>query len=135
MTSFLTTRALPILAAATLVCSGAYADELHLDNGDRISGTLVRLTPEMCTFETAYGGTLDIEPGRITRLVTTESVAVRLEGGDRVVGFIDLDPNGSLFVHSARFGVLRLEMTEVTAVSRDPDSPPAPGEQEPPGMD
>lgn len=114
-----------VLFAATLTCLPALAsaDELHLKNGDRITGRLVSLTPDLCVFETPYAATLRVEPVNVSRLTTTEPVVFNLNGGDRLIGTIDALGQGRLFIKSERFGDLTLSLEEVAEVSRDLDAP------------
>jgi hypothetical protein len=114
---------LPVLCSALLLSHAALADELLLRNGDKITGTLLSLSPTLCTFTTDWQKTLQIKPGDIAQLSTTQPVAIDLHTGDRLVGIAFLEENGSLHVQSKRFGSRVLEMHEVAGVSSDLTAP------------
>lgn len=46
----------------------AWADEVHLLNGDRLSGTILKMEEGLLTLQTDYGGEIKIEWGKVQRL-------------------------------------------------------------------
>ena len=55
------------------------ADQLHLKNGDRLSGTVVSKRGNTLTFNTAYAGELKIDWDEVAQLDTDEKVDVMLK--------------------------------------------------------
>lgn len=59
--------------------STAHADEIHLKNGDRLTGTVISKRGNTLTFSTAYAGELRIDWDEVAQLVTDEAVDVMLK--------------------------------------------------------
>jgi len=74
-------RSQHLVAALTLVVAlvtaPASADEIQLQNGDRITGTIVRLVSGTLTFKTA-GGDLNIPWATITSITSTQTLRVTI---------------------------------------------------------
>lgn len=81
---------LPALLAPT----SAAADEVHLDNGDRLTGTVVSLADDELTLETAWGGTLTVDWGRVVAVVSDAPMTVVLEDGLRASGTLRPEAGG-----------------------------------------
>ena len=65
----------------SLVPQGALADEVILDNGDRISGSLVKADGKHLTIKTAYAGEVKINWQSIATVTAAEPVEVLLSSG------------------------------------------------------
>ncbi len=70
----------------TLICSilfsvSAGADEVFLKNGDRLSGTIVRLTDGKLVFTSNATGEITLDAAHIQTLATTDPVRVHLRDG------------------------------------------------------
>ena len=63
------TRILPAFAglALLLICSGAYADEVTMDNGDVVSGEVLVLKDGKLTIKTPYNDSLEIAWGSVRK--------------------------------------------------------------------
>ena len=74
----------PILAllALLLLPALAIADEIQLQNGDRITGTLVRMTGGNLTFKTT-GGDITVPWNTVTSLTSTMTLRVRVTSQGR----------------------------------------------------
>jgi putative salt-induced outer membrane protein YdiY len=68
--------------------SSASADEVRLENGDRITGELVRLEDDQLTFKTDYAEALKIDWGQVVLLQTDSPVPVLLQDGTILEGRI-----------------------------------------------
>lgn len=91
-----TTASLLLLAALLLLASPGVADEVILENGDRLTGTTLGLTDGHLRFETAYAGKLSIDWASVARLTTREPLAVVLDDDTEVVGSIRSPEDGRL---------------------------------------
>lgn len=84
------------LAALLLVCGAtlhpAAADEVRLTNGDRLTGTAVRLADGKLTFKTDYAGEIGLDWGQVVALATDEPVRVVLADGTRIEGTLSPAP-------------------------------------------
>jgi putative salt-induced outer membrane protein YdiY len=65
----------------------AIADELHLSNGDVISGQLIRLEEDVLRFKTIYAGEIDVSWPEVTNLITDNPLKVILSDGTVLEGF------------------------------------------------
>ena len=64
------------------------ADEVVLDNGDRITGELVRLEEGQLVFKTDYTGEITIQAERVSRLSTEKPVETTLLDGSSRKGMV-----------------------------------------------
>jgi putative salt-induced outer membrane protein YdiY len=94
--------ALVAWANLVLTCaSPALADEIVLANGDRLSGTIVRKETDKLVLKTTYAGELNVDWADIRRISTDEPVTVYLENGNRLIGTLHSDADGSVVVSAA----------------------------------
>jgi putative salt-induced outer membrane protein YdiY len=75
-----------IVAVGCLFTSTALADTVTLLNGDRLSGTLVRLETQTLWLKTAYAGTLKLPWAQVDQIETDAPVRVRLADGTELDG-------------------------------------------------
>jgi putative salt-induced outer membrane protein YdiY len=74
-----------ILAALPAAAFSAYADEIRLLNGDRISGEIVTKAADTLTVRTQYAGEIDIRWSDVSSVSTTAPIDIMLEGADEPV--------------------------------------------------
>ncbi len=70
-----------LLATGGVHAEEAPADEIVLQNGSRIIGTVTGTRDGVVTIETEFAGTLEIDQSRIVSLVNDEPVVMKLEDG------------------------------------------------------
>ncbi len=68
-----------MLVAALAAASMAAADTVHLDNGDRLSGTVESVKDGVVSLVTEYAGTVVVDQSRVTAIETEMPRAVKLE--------------------------------------------------------
>ncbi len=66
--------------------SKAGADEIILENGDRLSGKVVSIIDQLLTLETAYSDPIKIKVDQIRRITSDDPVEVHLTGGEVMKG-------------------------------------------------
>jgi putative salt-induced outer membrane protein YdiY len=82
-------RAIYILICALWIgAASASADEVWIENGDRITGELVRLEAKQLIFKTDYAEALEIDWEKVVLLQTDNPVSVTLQDGTIVEGRI-----------------------------------------------
>ena len=69
-----------------LLAAGAAADEVHLKNGNRLSGTIIGLSEGKLMLETDFAGRLSIDWSRVERIESESPIEVVLADGTRVKG-------------------------------------------------
>jgi putative salt-induced outer membrane protein YdiY len=78
----------------------ALADEAHLANGDKITGTIVMKDDQVLVIRTDYAGELKIRWADVVRLQSNDPVWVYLQDGTRMRGRLVLDQERRLVVDS-----------------------------------
>ena len=63
------------------------ADQLHLSNGDVITGTLTRMEENKLIFKTSYAGEISINWAEVINLITDDPIKVFLSDGMVLEGF------------------------------------------------
>jgi putative salt-induced outer membrane protein YdiY len=90
--------------------AGAAADEVHLQNGNRLSGTIVGLSEGKLALETDFAGRISIDWGRVERIQTEAPIEVVLVDGTREKGTA---------APGAASGRMELRLTPTTAAPLD----------------
>jgi putative salt-induced outer membrane protein YdiY len=76
--------------------TAVFSDELHLKNGDRITGKVITMKDGIITFETSYAGELKIDWDQVTELKTEKSIAVLLNNDTRLKGVAEPGEDGTV---------------------------------------
>lgn len=76
----------------------ARADTVLLENGDRLSGTVVRLEEDTLTLKTSYSEPILIEAQSIVGIETDESVTLHLKEGETIQGRLSSTDAGGIAV-------------------------------------
>ncbi|MHC4220807.1 MAG: DUF481 domain-containing protein [Planctomycetota bacterium] len=69
------------LLSASFLTGSIYADEVLLNNGDRLTGRIVQLTEAKMIFKTDMAGQITIDLSNIETFMTSEPVKVNLKDG------------------------------------------------------
>ena len=113
-----------LAAAGWLASASALADTVSLTNGDRLSGTVVRLEADALWLDTPYAGKLKLPWKAVNRIETDAPVRVRLDDGTALDGQLLAADDGRLRI---RVGSLAesapLPLDRVAAINppRHPD--------------
>lgn len=83
-----------------LVISAANADEIVLANGDRLTGKVVRKETDVLVLNTSYAGDLNIRWADIRRITTEAPITVYFEDGNRLIGTLRSEDDGSVIITS-----------------------------------
>ncbi|HVY06254.1 MAG TPA: DUF481 domain-containing protein [Burkholderiales bacterium] len=86
------------LFALPMCC--AFADEVVLVNGDRLTGKVVRKESAVLVFNTKYAGDVNIAWSEIARLNTEAPVKAYFEDGNRLTGTLSSDEDGTIVITS-----------------------------------
>lgn len=88
----------PLLCA--LATNSAVADSVTLNNGDKISGTLVEQTGDELVLDTGYAGKLKIKRSAVASVTTDKPVRIELQDGQQLDGLLASDEQGNLVVQA-----------------------------------
>lgn len=123
------TRRLSMLAlafAAAALSASAWGDTLYVQNGDRLTGTLVQVEGGIVAFDTEYAGELAVQQGQVRGIVTESSYAVRLGPGEIVTGRFLVREGEQLLILDG--SSMPLSVPAILAVARDASSLDAAGD-------
>jgi putative salt-induced outer membrane protein YdiY len=88
---------LPLCALTT---NSAIADLLILNNGDRISGTLIEQNIDEIVLDTGYAGKLKIKRNAVVSVTTEQPLRIQLKDGQQLDGILLGDEQGNLVVQT-----------------------------------
>jgi putative salt-induced outer membrane protein YdiY len=77
-----------IIVLSTAVLSPAAADEIVLDNGDRLTGRIIAVKDGILTLETSYSEPIKITFSSVREMTSTQPVALHLDSGEVIKGTI-----------------------------------------------
>ena len=90
-----------VIALPLFFIGGTSADEIILENGDRLTGTVVQMGSDTLTLDTEYSPPIEIRKGKIKSISTVAPVDVRLKEGETLKGVIRTETDGRLMVESS----------------------------------
>ncbi len=105
LTGFLTTQPLP-----------AYADQVILTYGDRISGRIASVSKDIVRIESPASGVIEIQRKYVEQLSTEEPRIVDLLSGERVVGQLIAAEGKSVIIRSSILGDRRVLLDAIAAI-------------------
>jgi len=115
---------LVVFAAASplvLFANAALADKVVLDNGDTLSGTVVKLHAGKLTLKTDYAGSVEIDSGKVTSIVTDQPVEVHTTSGEILKGKLKVVEPGKLTVEpSPEREATAVDLKTVAAINPPP---------------
>lgn len=82
-------------------------DEIVLDNGSRILGTVTGLIGDLLTVTTDYSEPIKIKKGRVAKIVTDHAVDLHLESGEILKGELGDGATGEVIVAAGGAGKRR----------------------------
>ncbi|MDT8438927.1 MAG: DUF481 domain-containing protein [Wenzhouxiangellaceae bacterium] len=110
------------LMSLCLVSVAAGADEVWLQDGSRLIGTVTAIEGDVITLETQFAGTLSIQREFVRGLATESEQRFVFESGERVVGRLHWDAEGGQQIRSERAGAFAVAAEELVALE-DPTAP------------
>jgi len=99
----------------------ALADEVILDNGDKLTGTIVKVEGGKLTLKTDYAGSVEIQVEKIKSIVTDQPAEVKLESGEVLKGKLKTIEEGKLAIEpSPGREAITVDWKKVIAVNPPP---------------
>ena len=77
------------------------ADQVTLDNGDSLSGTIEKIVAGKLTLKTDYAGSIDIDITKIKKVSTSSPVEVHLQDGEVLKGQLQTTEDGQVKVEGS----------------------------------
>jgi len=104
-----------------LLDSTVSADELILQNGDRLTGAIVKKTENILIFETAYAGELSIPWNHVRELRAEEPLTIWLASGETITTkVIENQPDAILLEAEPGASPRTVNPAAVTAINPEP---------------
>lgn len=106
------------LAVLGVICLCAFADQVTMKNGDRLTGKIVTSDEKSLTLKTDYAGEVKIDRGMITALQTDEALNVTVKDAGTAKAKVETT-DGSIKVAKADGTILTVKPEAVTAIRDD----------------
>lgn len=102
-----------------------FADEIELENGDRLTGIVLHIQGGILTLETEYSEPIKIQKEKIRSISTNKEVEVHLSTNEILKGKIKMDDYGSLIVESSKERqITPINWQSIQAINPPPVIPP-----------
>ena len=110
--------AVPLFFLGVLIVS---ADEVVLDNGDRLTGKIVKMENNVLILETQYSKPIELQAAKIKEIRTDTPAELRLLSGELLKGKISTTKEGRLAVEPTdQKPVTTIETQQVAAINLPP---------------
>ncbi len=97
------------------------ADEITLENGDRLTGTVVSVEQDSLIFETNYSDPIKIKKSKITGVLTDKQHKIHLQDGEILYGRISTGESGTMVVGASEGREATvIQWDNVTAINPEP---------------
>ncbi|HTD43187.1 MAG TPA: DUF481 domain-containing protein [Bryobacteraceae bacterium] len=103
-----------------LLCAeAAFADQVTMKNGDRLSGTIVKSDAKNLVMKTEFAGDVTISWDAVTAITSTTQLHVALKDGQTVVGTVTTTPEGRFTIATKETGAVTAARDSVVAIRSD----------------
>jgi len=112
---------LVLLSPLVFLSGTALADKVVLENGDALTGTVVKLEGGKLTLKTDYAGPVEIEAAKVKSIVTDQPVEVHTTTGEVLKGKLKVVEPGKLAVEpSPDRAATDVDLQKVAAINPPP---------------
>lgn len=106
-----------------LLAGGTAADEILLNNGDRLTGTVLKVENGILTLKTDYADKLEIRAEAVQRIDTEQPVDVRLQGGELLRGALRSEAEGLRVTAGEERGEATVAWPQIASINVPPPPP------------
>jgi len=99
-------------------CSALFADQVVLNNGDRLTGTITKSDDKTLVIKTEFAGEVTVQWPAVQEINSTQPLHVTLANGKTVAGSITT-ADGRLAVVTTTSGTVTVAKSDVTALRSD----------------
>lgn len=103
-----------LLTASLLVCA-AFADQVTLKNGDRLTGSVLKSDTKALTLKSEFAGTVAIDWNAIDTITSAAPLYLALKSGQVLLGPVET-ANGALVVKTTDAGTVTTAKAEVVTI-------------------
>src|SRR3954452_24174457 len=111
-------RLLRLLFMAASICISIVADQIVLDNGDRLTGKIVTADEKAVIFQTKYAGELKLDRSMVVRIESDDILNVTVRGAGTVKGKVEESATSANVVKADNTS-MTLQPNAVTAIRND----------------
>src|SRR5437660_12715544 len=104
-----------LLLTATLLVGAAYADQVTLKNGDRLTGSVVKSDAKALTLKSEFAGTVAIDWNAVETITSAAPLYLTLKSGQVLLGPVETS-NGSIQVKNADDGTVTTAKDQVETI-------------------
>ncbi len=104
-----------VFVSALTLPYAAWGDEVVLQDGSRLIGTVTQVIDGSVTIETDFAGTITVDKSLVKGIRTDEPKSVQLPSGDRAIGKLDYSRSGQK-VTTDTVGDISIDLNQVDAV-------------------
>src|SRR5258706_5047331 len=97
----------------------AFADQVTMKNGDRLSGTVVKSEAKSLVMKTEFVGNVTISGDAVTAITSTTQLHFALKDGQTVVGTVTTTPEGRFTIATKETGSVTAARDSVVAIRSD----------------
>jgi putative salt-induced outer membrane protein YdiY len=111
-------RSLFVSVFLCALATGAFADQVTLKNGDRLTGTIVKSDAKTLLIKTDLAGEVNIQWEAVTSIVSSQTLHLSLKDGQTVVGTVTTN-DGKFEVATKDTGAVSASKDTIVAVRDD----------------
>ncbi len=115
---------------SSVAVSPVNADEVLLDDGSRLKGTVKQIANDTLVMDTAFAGEVEITLNKINRLSTDEKRFVQLDSGDRIAGQLVINEEGQQQIAGTSFGTVDIDTARINGLWDTDEKRPIMGQLE-----
>src|ERR1700680_1746161 len=103
-----------------LLCAeAAFADQVTMKNGDRLSGTIIKSDAKNLLMKTEFAGEVTISWDSVTAITSTTQLHIALKDGQTVVGTVTTPQDGRFVIATKETGTGTAARDSVLAIRSD----------------
>ena len=108
-------RTIFLLISSTLT-NIAVADQVVLDDGSMLKGTVKQVANGQLIMDTAFANEVTIDYARVSQITTDKKYLIELDSRDRIVGQLSVDNNGQAQLTNTAFGNVDIDPKNIKNV-------------------
>lgn len=86
-----------------MLCSNVFADQIRLKNGDRLTGTIIKLDKDSLSMKTEFAGEVKVQWEALETISSNQPLYITLKDGQTIVGIV-ATTDGKIEVQTAEAG-------------------------------
>ena len=109
-------RYMAVLPLFILYTHAVMADEVRLDDGSQLKGSITQIANDELIMQTSFAGEITIALERISKLTTDSKHYVQLDSGDRIAGRLTIGKDGQQRLTDTAFGSIDLDTQRINGL-------------------